>query len=278
VSLVLRPVHSLLHVSIANLLGYDSVILHRLDPAQQAAIAWLAAGWLLSCALLAAPLVYVARLITHELILALGVGAASVALLLALLRLLVAGGSAPRSAVQSARGPALLMGLLGVLFAQPAQLPLLRDELTAPVALRRATLLAQHRASASTAEPAQAQASAAAYRKQLAHCEFVVLRLQHVWSEPARALRYTLLYCCLVLLPSWLARSSAYEALRRYQRLHAREQQLSVMRAARLAQAAIDTLLAAYPTYQLAGDRTALRNGWLSARVAERAHSAGAEP
>jgi hypothetical protein len=170
---------------------------------------------------------------------------------------------------------------MGVLFAQPAQLPLLRDELAVPVALRRDALFAQHQvaAAALAAEPAQARASAAAYREQLARCEFVVLRLQHVWSQPVRALRYTLLYCWLVLLPGLLARSGARGALRRYQLLHAHEQRLSIARSAAEAQASIGKLLTPYPTYHASGQGSHDQSSdWLATRAQGQKLGSGAEP
>lgn len=233
----------------ASLLGYDPGLLRRLAPSDRSAIDWLAAGWLLSSALLACPLAYAAWLITYSAAIAAAVGCGCLGLLIAVLRLtLVSGGSSPHQthrAHEPSAGPALLIGVLGLLFAQPAQLPLLRGELEAPLAVHRRALLERHEASARQA----GLPAGDAYARELARCEFVALRLQHAWRSPARAVRYTLLYCLLVIFPSLAARTGARAALRRYEQQRVEIQRRAIRRNAATAQAELHALLAHYPSY-----------------------------
>jgi hypothetical protein len=188
-------------------------------------------------------------LVVHSAWIAAAVGCGCLGLVLAVLRLTVAGGGAPLHhsvhAYAPSAGPALLIGVLALLFAQPAQLPLLHGELAAPLAHHRRALLERHETSARHAGlPASDN-----YAQELSRCEFVALRLQHVWHTPGRAVRYTLLYCLLVLFPSLLARTGARGALRRYERLRVDGHRRVIRRSAAAAQAELHTLLAPYPSY-----------------------------
>ncbi|HKU41187.1 MAG TPA: hypothetical protein VJR89_23655 [Polyangiales bacterium] len=236
--------------SASDLLGYDARLLSRLPAAERDAIEWLAAGWAFSCALLAGPIGYAAWLATHSAVVAAAVGCGALALLGAVLRLTIAGGGAaphrPAQAHDPSAGPAILIGVLALLFAQPALLPLSRAELEAPLARHRSELLERHTASARQA----GSAPSAAYARELARCEFLALRLQHSWHRPARAAGYTFGYVLIVLLPSLLGRTAARAALRRYERERVRVQRRVIRRAAATAQAELAELLARYPSYE----------------------------
>ena len=249
-------------IATASLLGYDASILRRLRPGDRDAIAWMAAAWLLSCALLSTPLVYMVWLVGHHAGVAVGTGVFSYGLLLALLRLLAAGGGSgvPHGPQQAARpavttrpaaGPTVMMGTLALLFAQPAQLPLLRDVFAPHVAQQRRALLERHLATrAALPELATGQPAEASYLRRLNECEFAAWQLQAVWDDPVRAIRYTLLFCGLILVPSMLARTSASSALRRYQQLHTREQAETIVRDAKQSQIALAAQLSRYATYR----------------------------
>lgn len=236
-------------MSASELLGYDPSLLRRLAVGHRAAIDWLAACWLLSCGLLACPIAYATWLVVHSAWIAAAVGCGCLGLVLAVLRLTIAGGGAPLHhsvhAYAPSAGPAVLIAVLALLFAQPAQLPLLHGELAAPLAQHRRALLERHDASARHAGLPVSDN----YARELSRCEFVALRLQHVWHTPGRAVRYTLLYCLLVLFPSLLARTGARDPLRRYERLRVEGHRRVVRRSAAAARAELHTLLAPYPSY-----------------------------
>ena len=91
------------------------------------------------------------------------------------------------------------------------------------------------------------------YAQELARCEFVALRLQHAWQRPARALRYTLFYCLLVIFSSLAARTGARSALRRYELQRVHGQRRVIRRSAAAAQAELEKLLSPYPSYRPGG-------------------------
>jgi hypothetical protein len=199
--------------------GYDPGLLARLSEPERQRLASVAAGWLLSLALLAVPAGYTLWLVEHSLALSLVVGSATFLLVLNLLRVVTAGGGiqagAPVSAVRHYRpglAPATFLLVLAGLFAQPAQLPLHAAELDPQVDAYRAELGREH-----VLRTGLDQASAARFQAELAGCDFVVKRLLLLWEQPNRAARFTLLYCLLVLLPALFRQLVALDAVRAYE-------------------------------------------------------------
>jgi len=257
-------------------LGFDRAMIRQLTAADRERVEWLALGLWLSCCTACAPFGYLIWLgagpSRATLALTVGLTLAGFMLLLAILRLGVAGGGSAAGETQAspARAPQIVLAVAGALAAQPAQLVVSRAESAAQVAARRERLSEEHAASLRRAHADAAGASApeallAAYRAELAGCEFVGLRLQHVWSQPAGAVRSTLLFVGLVLLPSALGYALAAGALRRYERL-----KLAAARAVEAHDAAVTaqsvrSLLAVYPTYRAQpsapGSRTSPRAG-----------------
>jgi hypothetical protein len=238
--------------SLPVLVGYDATLLARMPESSQRHIARVAEAWLLSCALLASPVAYAAWLIEHALWLALLLGAFTFAMVLNLVRLTSAGGGAATHASEArvrryrpALGASVVIGMLALLFAQPAQLPLWKGQLDGPVAAQRELLIDQH-------ERALAALGIAAddnYRRTLSRCDFLVLRLKHMWRAPTRALQLTGLYVIAVLLPAVWARIVAIAALREYALLRWRRDRRVIVRAAQTAARAVQAELARYPGY-----------------------------
>jgi hypothetical protein len=238
--------------SLPVLVGYDATLLARLSESSQRHIARVAEAWLLSCALLASPVAYAAWLIEHALWLALLLGAFTFAMVLNLVRLTSAGGGAATHASEArvrryrpALGASVVIGLLALLFAQPAQLPLWKAQLDGPVAAQRELLGRQHEQALS----ALGMAADDDYRRTLSRCDFLVLRLKHMWRAPTRALQLTGLYAIAVLLPAVWARIVALAALREYALLRWRRDRRAIVRAHRAATRAVQAELARYPSY-----------------------------
>jgi hypothetical protein len=235
------------------LVGYDVSLLRRLPEAEQRHIARVAEAWLLSCALLASPPAYAAWLIEHKLWLAVAMGAFTFVMVLNLVRLGSAGGGAATHldedaarAYRPALGPSAVVGLLALLFAQPAQLPLWNAELAAPVAAERTRLAAQHEAALASL----GVADGGAYAAELARCDFLVLRLTTMWRHaPTRALQLTGLYVLAVLLPALWARVVARASLREYALARWRRDRRGIVRATRAAEREADALLRRFPSY-----------------------------
>lgn len=244
-------------LNLPRLLGYDDSVLDQLPEAHRAQLTRVCEAWLLSCTLLASPLGYVAWLLSHSLVLALVLGAATFLLVLNMLRLIAAGaGAAPhfsRAQLQTYRpalGPTVLVGLLALLFAQPAQLPLWSGTLAAPIAAHRAELVRDQLRSLATLQRPDAAEAARAYQTQIAECEFIVLRFGEIWKHPGRAARLTLVYFLLVLLPALGARMFALDALRAYELTRWQANRRRIVRAAHLATREVQQLLSRFPTYQ----------------------------
>ena len=207
------------HSTLPALLGYDEALLAQLGEGEQKQIERVAEAWLLSSVLLAVPIGYAVWLIEHSLALAVLLGAGMLFVVLNMLRLSSAGGGVapgkPLSDVQTYRpalGTTLVIGMLALMFAQPAQLPLWRTELDPIVAEQRERLAAEHERSSRSA----AERDTDGYRESLARCDFIVLRLTTIWKQPTRALQLTSFYVLLVLLPTLWARFLALDALRAY--------------------------------------------------------------
>jgi hypothetical protein len=238
--------------SLSTLLGYDHSVLARLPIQHARQIARVAEAWLLSCALLASPLAYAVWLVEHSLSLAVLCGVGTFLLVLNMLRLVAAGGGAAphfsRSQVEAYRpalGPTVLVGVLALLFAQPAQLPLWSQTLAEPVAAHRQTMIEQHERSLSALH----LADDGNYQRELARCEFLVLRLTLLWQQPARAVRLTAIYLLLVLLPALGARMFALDSLRAYERARWERGRRGIVREAHAAQREVDALLSKFASF-----------------------------
>lgn len=196
--------------------GYDPGLLSGLSQVERQRIATVAGGWLLSLALLAWPAGYTLWLVEHSLGLALGVAIATFLLVLNLLRVVTAGGGVQAGVSPAAvRGyrpglaPATFLFVLGVLFAQPAQLPLRTGELDPLVDAYRNELVVAHERRSEHRDDH--------HRAVLSECDFMVKRLTLLWEDPAQALRFTGFYCLLVLLPALFSQFVALDAIRAYE-------------------------------------------------------------
>jgi hypothetical protein len=240
------------HATLPAWFGYDRSLLAQLADGEQRQIERLAEAWLLSSALLACPLAYAAFLIEHSLTLALVLGAGMLFVVTNMLRLSVAGGGVSAAAEQRALsvytpalGATMVIGMLALLFAQPAQLPLWKSELDPVVNEHRQALIADHDRSLA----ALGQAASDPYRAELARCDFVVLRLTTIWKTPTRALQLTAFYVLVVLLPTLWARFVALAALRAYARARWQSERRLISRAHGENERARSALLARFPSY-----------------------------
>lgn len=240
------------HGTLPAWLGYDRGLLSELGEGEQRQIERMAEAWLLSCALLACPLAYAAFLIEHSLALALALAVGILFVVTNMLRLSVAGGGVTAAADEQtlnayrpALGATVVFGLLALLFAQPAQLPLFQRELDPIVEAQRATLVAEHEGVAS----AVSEESREAYRAELARCEFVVLRLTTIWKSPTRALQLTACYMLVVLAPMLWARFVALDAVRAYVRARWRNERALIQAAHAASERTRRALLARFPSY-----------------------------
>lgn len=251
---------------LATLLGYDRALLHKLSPGERHALDWLASGVVFACALSCAPLGYCVWLATHHVGLTWALGLSFSVLLAAMLRLSVAG--SPYASVSAGAatyaGPLVVLAVAAALAAQPAQLFLMREELDVPLAKHRQELVAQHEVSSGCAD----SGDCARYRVQLQQCDFVALQLQALWARPARASRNSVLFVCLLLLPTVLGRLIAGPALRRYERLRLLQARALVRHAAERTRVEIERALAEYVTYApKSASRGRLRQPWQKSRL-----------
>jgi len=267
--------------TLASWLGYDATIIAGagLDASDGDAIDWLAAGFLLGCILTSAPLAYAVWLSTHSRVAAVVVGLVCFGLVLAIVRLRVAsGGPTPASDLRrqaSYAGPVLVLGLAAALAAQPAQLWLASADVAQQVRAQRQALGTRFSAQFRGHEPLEQSNAQAAYWARVSRCEFMALRLQAIWSEPGRAVRYTLLYLGLVLVPGLLARLFAGAALRRYELQRAQLARAAIVRDEELSQRQVHALLSAYPSYRpqlprSCVERDPLRTPWAAPRSERR--------
>jgi hypothetical protein len=240
------------HATLPALLGYDRSLLAQLADGEQRQIERLAEAWLLSSLLLACPPAYAAFLIEHSLVLALVLGAGMLFVVTNMLRLSVAGGGVSAAAEERALraytpalGATVVIGMLALLFAQPAQLPLWKAELDPVVGEYRQALIADH----DRLLAALGRDASDPYRAELARCDFVVLRLTTIWKTPTRALQLTAFYLLVVLLPTLWARFVALDALRAYARARWQSERRLILRAHGENERTRSALLARFPSY-----------------------------
>lgn len=204
------------------LLGYDVQLAAELDPRLYAQLRSVVTGWLGALLLVSWPIGYVFWLTEHSTLLATLGPIGAYLLCLNLLRVAVAGGGVGasfslRQVAEWRPGwvPSIFLCVLACLVAQPAHLLLTHHAHAAQVAARRAVLIAMHAASSEAPDVAGSDA----FTASLKACEFVVYRLQLLWSSPTSAVRFTALYGMLVLVPVFWTRYVALEGLRAYERL-----------------------------------------------------------
>jgi hypothetical protein len=202
--------------------------------------------------LLACPVGYAAWLIEHSLLLAFALGAGALFVVVNMLRLSIAGGGVSAATAakdvkqyQPALGATAVIGMLALLFAQLAQLPLWRSELDPVVSEHRQALIAQHDRSLD----ALGQVDGDHYRRELTRCDFVVLRLTTIWKSPTRALPLTAFFVLVVLLPTLWARFVALDALRAYAHARWQRDRRLIVRAHEQNEHERNSLLARFPSY-----------------------------
>ncbi len=237
----------------ARLIGYEPALLDRISAGAVAQLALLGEAWSFSSTLLALPLGYGLWLVGHSLWGAALGALAMGAFVVNLLRLsAAAGGAAPHfegvqvRAHRPAWGPTVFIGFLALLMAQLAQLPLHRAALDPQVDAYRKELVLAHERSRS----ALGLDDDGRYQRELAHSEFVVLRLRGMWQRPERTVRYTLFYCLLVLAPAFVARVFALGALREYERHRHQRNRRLIQNAERETAALVAETLSAWPSYR----------------------------
>lgn len=242
--------------ALLSLFGYDDDLSSQLSLADRQRLGTVAAGWLLSLLLLAVPAGYALWLIEHSLLLAFVTGAGTFVLTLNLLRVATAGGGLQvGSSAEQLRdyrpglAPAVFVALLGLIFAQPAQLPLNTSWLEPLIEEHREQLVQQHRGRVGDAQETR---TPEAYRAELAGCAFVVKRLALLWERPNTAARFSALYCLVILLPAFFGQFVALDAARRYQRLRYRRAMRFVGAETRALASRMNDVLSQYPAFQTA--------------------------
>lgn len=241
------------HSTLPALLGYEAELMAALPDGEQRQIERVCEAWLLSSVLLTAPLAYAAWLVEHSLLLSLVLAAGALFVVMNMLRLSIAGGGVAAGATQQevaryrpALGATAVIGVLALLFAQPAQLPLWKGELDATVAAHRQALIAQH----ARALSALGQSQGDRYSEQLTRCDFVVLRLTTLWkTAPTRGLQLTAFYVLLVLLPTLWARFVALGALQAFALARWRRDRGLIVARYRESERVRDALLARFSSY-----------------------------
>jgi hypothetical protein len=240
--------------ALLSLFGYDEDLSSQLSLVEQQRLGTVAAGWLLSLLLLAVPAGYALWLIERSLLLALVTGAGTFVLTLNLLRVATAGGGlqAGSSAEQlrdyrPGLAPAVFVALLGLIFAQPAQLPLNAGWLEPLIEQHREELVQQHRGRVGDEQESR---TPEAYRAELANCAFVVKRLALLWERPNAAARFSALYCLVILLPAFFGQFVALGAARRYQLLRYRRAMRFVGAETRALATRMNDVLSPYPAFQ----------------------------
>ena len=240
--------------ALLTLFGYDDDLSSQLSLVERQRLGTVAAGWLLSLLLLAVPAGYALWLIERSLSLALVTGTGTFVLTLNLLRVATAGGglqagSSPEQLRDYRPGlaPAVFVALLGLIFAQPAQLPLNAGWLEPKIEQHRDQLAEQHRERVGEVPDTR---SPEAYRAELASCAFVVKRLALLWERPNTAARFSALYCLVILLPAFFGQFVALDAARRYQLLRYRRAIRFVGVEGRALVSRMNDALSQYPAFQ----------------------------
>jgi hypothetical protein len=248
-------------IAVAERLGYDPDVLMRLRREQRRALDSLSQAWLFSCVVLAIPVAYAAYLIEHSLFFAALGAAFTFVMVKNLLRLVCAGGGV---ALHESRNegyrppflPALILGVLALVLAQPAQLILSGSEVEAQLAVHRQELLAGHQRSAENL-PFAAESSQA-YAARLQQCDFILLRLKLLASQPERTLMWSFIYCMVVLFPWLLAQAPFLGAVQAYERERYANVEARVHANQLRAHEAIDCELRRYATYDHRADKKAI--------------------
>ncbi len=136
---------------LVTLFGYDATIVAGLSPRHRRHLSWVSGTSVLPCLLVGGSAGYGIWMVEGSISLAIAVGLGFVLIVLNLLRAAVAGGGAAPHlrAEEAARWrpratPVVLLGFLGLFFAQPAQLPLHAADLDPDIEAYRRTLVQGH--------------------------------------------------------------------------------------------------------------------------------------
>ncbi|MGB0679366.1 MAG: hypothetical protein ACPGUV_06870 [Polyangiales bacterium] len=257
--------------------GYDPALYRQLSAESLGGLQAVATAWLVACVLLGSAGAYGAWLVLPALWTPLLGGLSVTLLAVNLLRVVTAGGGchvglhwqASRSRCRRYRPsliPAAVLGVLAAILSLPAQLPFW-PELGPQVDAHRHALLARH-ASLTAHRDGQVDY----FRQELETAAFPVFRIQRMLHKPARMLRYSALYCAVMVLLALWGRFFALSSVRAYEwqrcrRAHAAMDQLYALGEAQAADA-----LSLWPSYQSpspwprAHPRPALRTGHKPAR------------
>ncbi|MDZ4695456.1 MAG: hypothetical protein SGI86_09910 [Deltaproteobacteria bacterium] len=241
---------------IPQLLGFDPELLEGLDVKYRRDLSYFCFLGFLPCGLIGGAAGYGLWLVERSALIA-GSGALVFALLLLnMLRVAIAGSGMTLSLPPRLAGrwkprltPVVIFALLGIIFAQPAQLVLHEATLAPAIDRYRVAMMAAHEKAVRSSDPKHAAARVADYNARIKASSFAVRRVQLLWLTPEKPLIFTVLFTLVALFPLLLVRGPslaavvAYEA-RKYARGRAR-----VMLEDRLARETADRLLSAYPSY-----------------------------
>jgi hypothetical protein len=235
-------------------LGYDPSVLAALSEVERRQMRGAASAWLLACAGIGVIGGYATRFVEPWLWLSVSVAVAVALLALNLLRVTIAGGgvSPGCTATELERwkpgaAPAVVLGVVVALLAQPAQLPLWGSELSTLVEQHRQNVVAEQAAAAAALGQADALAH---YHAHLGATDFPALRIQLIWHRPVQAARWTAVFCLIVLVPAIWSRSVAVRALRAYERERERRVRQRRIALARATDARVAALLSAWRDYE----------------------------
>lgn len=207
---------------ILETLGYDPQVIATLARRDRRAMRGVATAWLVACGVLASAAGVAAWVLEPAIGLAIAIAGFTFLLVLNFLRVTIAGGGvSPRDTTgavgrwKPSLAPALVLGALAALLAQPLQISLHSDELDALMQRYRRDVIAEQVAAARSLGEERAEKR---YSRQIGARSFPALRMQLLWRTPGRAVRWTAVFCMIVLVPVIWARWMALDALRNYER------------------------------------------------------------
>ncbi len=217
--------------TIARWVGYDPRVLSLMEPALRRQVGAIGRWCLLPCCMLGASAAVGTWMTQKSLFGAVALGVIATGFVFNLFRVVIAGGGAalhfdegrvqrwaPRLA------PLVVFGLIAAAAAQPVHLLVVKPALDPQIERHRAELLERHDESLKRLEGYYAStsyvpAAAAAYRAQVAECEFVSERIALLWDVPEPAFLFTLGFAWIALMPLVLAHTFYLRALRNYELL-----------------------------------------------------------
>jgi hypothetical protein len=241
---------------IPQLLGFDPELLQGLDAKYRRDLTYFCFLGFLPCGLIGGGAGYGLWLVERSVPIAVGGALAFALLLLNMLRVAIAGSGMTLSLPPRLAGrwkprltPVVMFALLGIIFAQPAQL-ILHEETLAPAIDRyRFAMMTAHEKVVRSADPKHATALVADYNARIKASSFAVRRVQLLWLTPEKPAIFTVLFTLVALFPLLLVRGPSLTAVvayegRKYARCRAR-----VMFEDSLARETADRLLSTYASY-----------------------------